>query len=136
MQVYEIFKDGNLLLAVDPFLLNNNEGDELEGVRFLKIGLLCVQEITRLRPTMSSAFKMLTNKDIDIEEKEIVKPGRIASFMDLKVRNRNSSNSFFSGESPTTTTSSTTSSPQPPPLLTRKQTSMFVKKLGSQSNIY
>lgn len=122
MQVYEIFKDGNLLQAVDPFLLNSNEGDELEGVRFLKIGLLCVQEITRLRPTMSSAVKMLTNKDIDIEEKEIVKPGRIASFMDLKVRNRNSYNSFFSGESPTTTTTSTTtSSPQPPPLLTRKQ---------------
>lgn len=120
MQVYERYKEGNLLQSVDPFLLTNKKGDELESeaVRFLKIGLLCVQEITRLRPSMSLAVKMLTKKDIDIEEKEIAKPGRISSFMDLKVgRNKNSfTNSLFSGESPSTTTTTTsTSSPQPPP---------------------
>lgn len=113
-KVYERYKEENLLLVVDPLLINKGDFPVEEAVRFLKIGLLCVQEITRLRPSMSSAVKMLINNDIDIGEKEIVKPGRIASLMDLKVgRNKNSSYSLFSGESGTTTS---TSSPQLPPV--------------------
>lgn len=57
---------------------------EEEAVRFIKVGLLCVQETARLRPEMSTALKMLTN-DIDIGRVEISHPGLVADLMDIKL---------------------------------------------------
>ena len=37
-----------------------------EILRVLHIGLLCTQEIQSLRPTMSKALQMLTNKDCEL----------------------------------------------------------------------
>lgn len=37
-----------------------------EILRVLHVGLLCTQEIQSLRPTMSKALQMLTNKDYEL----------------------------------------------------------------------
>nr|XP_024922428.2 cold-responsive protein kinase 1-like isoform X1 [Ziziphus jujuba var. spinosa]XP_048321155.1 cold-responsive protein kinase 1-like isoform X1 [Ziziphus jujuba var. spinosa] len=54
-----------------------------EACRFLKIGLLCTQDMPKLRPTMSTVVKMLTG-EIDISDMVIAKPGLFSEFMDMK----------------------------------------------------
>ncbi|KAK9291117.1 hypothetical protein L1049_009304 [Liquidambar formosana] len=105
-EAWEMYKsNNNLLQLVDPAL----KGDfpEEEAVGFLKIGLLCVQEITRLRPRMSRAVKMLTN-EIDTKDLDVSQPGLVADVMNIKVGERQSSKSLFSKGS----TSVSTRSPQ------------------------
>ncbi|XP_027071513.2 putative serine/threonine-protein kinase isoform X1 [Coffea arabica] len=96
-KVWEMYKANNLRQMVDP-VLNGNFPEE-EAVRLFKVGLMCVQETTKLRPKMSAAVKMLTN-EIGIGDTEISKPGLLADLMDVKIdRKRQSSQSFFSGDS-------------------------------------
>lgn len=64
---------------------------EEEALRFLKVGLLCVQEVTRRRPAMSAALKMLSN-EMDIENVEVSQPGLVADLMEVKIRRKQSSN--------------------------------------------
>lgn len=47
-----------------------------EAIRFLKVALLCVQEIPTLRPTMPSAVMMMSN-EIDIRHIQVLQPGLI-----------------------------------------------------------
>lgn len=68
-----------------------------EAVRFLKIGLLCVQEITRRRPAMSTALKLLEN-EIDAQDIEITQPGLVSDLKEVKIRRKHSSN--FTSSSP------------------------------------
>ncbi|KAL3536279.1 hypothetical protein ACH5RR_004740 [Cinchona calisaya] len=95
-KVWEKHKSNDLLQVVDP-MLNRNFPEE-EAVRFLTIGLLCVQETTKLRPNMSTAIKMLTN-EIDIGDMEISKPGLVADLNVVKIGGKQSSQSFFSCDS-------------------------------------
>ena len=62
----------------------NGEFDAKEACKFLKVGLLCTQEVPKLRPSMSSVVEMLTGK-MDVDDREITEPGLISDFMDLKV---------------------------------------------------
>lgn len=64
---------------------------EEEALRFLKVGLLCVQEVTRRRPAMSAALKMMSN-EMDIENVEVSQPGLVADLMEVKIRRKQSSN--------------------------------------------
>ncbi|KAI5665304.1 hypothetical protein M9H77_24627 [Catharanthus roseus] len=108
-KVWEMYKANNLLEMVDKVL----EGDfpEEEALVFLKIGLLCVQETTRLRPNMSSVVKMLMNNEIDINgEEEISRPGVIANLKDVKLGHNNNNNVSSSAISPSNASSM---SPQP-----------------------
>ncbi|KAF8397673.1 hypothetical protein HHK36_016594 [Tetracentron sinense] len=104
-KVWEMYKTNKLLQLVDPTV----KGDfpEEEAVRFLKVGLLCVQEIGGLRPQMSRAIKMMCD-EVDIEDVKIQKPGLITDFMGVKIGNRNSSQSHGSKSS----TSISSQSPQ------------------------
>lgn len=83
-----MYEDRNLSRLVDPTLEMNYP--EEEAVRFLKVGLLCVQENVRLRPSMSTATKMLNN-EIDIQDAEISQPGLLPDFMDIKLGQQNMS---------------------------------------------
>lgn len=74
-----------------------------EAIRFLKVGLLCVQQITKLRPEMSMVIKMLTD-EIDTENVEISWPGLVADLMDIKIRHKHSS--LFSSPPATNSTGS------------------------------
>ncbi|CAK9187427.1 unnamed protein product [Ilex paraguariensis] len=94
-KAWEMYNANNLLQLVDPVLKRDFPVEE--AVRFLKIGLLCVQENTKLRPPMSTAINMLTNM-IDIENIKVSQPGLVADLMDVKIGQKNSSrkSSFFS----------------------------------------
>lgn len=54
-----------------------------EACRFLKIGLLCTQDMPKLRPAMSAVVEMLTG-EIDMNDIVISKPGLFSEFMDMK----------------------------------------------------
>ncbi|XP_024023471.1 putative serine/threonine-protein kinase [Morus notabilis] len=66
---------------------DQEEEEEEEAVHFLKVGLLCVQENSRLRPTMSMAIRMMKN-DIKIDDVQITGPGLINNIMDVKIGKR------------------------------------------------
>lgn len=93
LQAWELHNAKNLVELVDSVL--NGDFPEKEAVRFLKVGLLCVQETTSLRPAMSTAIKMLKN-EIDTENIEISRPGRVADLMDVKIQQKHPSHSSSS----------------------------------------
>ncbi|XP_075510103.1 putative serine/threonine-protein kinase isoform X3 [Primulina tabacum] len=92
-KAWELHNAKNLVELVDSVL--NGDFPEKEVVRFLKVGLLCVQETTRLRPAMSTAIKMLKN-ETDTENIEISRPGRIVDLMDVKIQQKHLSHSSSS----------------------------------------
>ncbi|KAL0409904.1 UNVERIFIED_CONTAM: Cold-responsive protein kinase [Sesamum latifolium] len=98
-KAWELYNTKNLLELVDSAL--KGEFSQDEAVRFLKVGLLCVQETTRLRPAMSEAIKMLSN-EIDIEDIDISRPGLVADLMEVKIRQKHSPNFTSSPASSTT----------------------------------
>lgn len=81
-QAWLVYEDNNLVRLIDPSLDVNYP--EAEAVKFLKVGLLCVQENVRLRPIMSTVVKMLTG-DVDIGDVRVSQPGLIADLMDIKL---------------------------------------------------
>ncbi|XP_022767352.1 putative serine/threonine-protein kinase [Durio zibethinus] len=81
-KAWEIYRANSILQLVDPTVGMNYP--EEEAIRFIKVGLLCVQETAGLRPEMSKALKMLTN-DIDIEGVQISQPGLVADLMNIKL---------------------------------------------------
>ncbi|KAH0866115.1 hypothetical protein HID58_083326, partial [Brassica napus] len=76
-QAWELYERNELVDLVDIAL--GGVFDAEEACRYLRIGLLCTQDGTQLRPTMSTVVK-------DIDTKKITKPGLISDFMDMKVR--------------------------------------------------
>ncbi|KAM3340107.1 hypothetical protein P3S68_029977 [Capsicum galapagoense] len=94
-KAWEIYNTGRLLELVDPMLNGEFRGDE--AVRFLKIGLLCVQEIASLRPKMSAVIKMLSNANyMELEDINITQPGILADLGDVKIGQKQSTHSFLS----------------------------------------
>lgn len=90
-----MYNSGKLLELVDPVLNGEFCGDE--AVRFLKIGLLCVQEIASLRPKMSAVIKMLSSSNyMELEDIKITQPGILADLKDVKIGQKQCSNSFLS----------------------------------------
>lgn len=92
-KVWEYYKANELVKLIDPVL--DIDFHEDEAVRFMKIGLLCVQENTTKRPGMSLALSMLT-KETDLTDHKISQPGHIIDFMDIKMGKGSSSTSIFS----------------------------------------
>lgn len=97
MQAWEMYKSEKLgnLVQLDP---NSKRSRKLledleEAVRFLKIGLLCVQENSRLRPIMSNALRMM-QKQINIDDIEISSPALINNIMDVKIAKNKSTSSL------------------------------------------
>ncbi|XP_022142819.1 cold-responsive protein kinase 1-like isoform X2 [Momordica charantia] len=76
--VWELHERGQLLELVDRSL--HGDFDAEEASRYLKIGLLCTQDMPKLRPSMSTVVKMLTG-DIDISDQTISRPGMLSEFM-------------------------------------------------------
>ncbi|OWM82400.1 putative serine/threonine-protein kinase [Punica granatum] len=95
-KVWEVYRKGTLVKIVDPVLVKGYP--EEEAVRFLKVGLLCVQEAARFRPRMSAALKMLTG-ETDVVDVKISQPTHIVNLMDIHIEDRKSNQSIFSKES-------------------------------------
>ncbi|KAF3325706.1 putative serine/threonine-protein kinase isoform X2 [Carex littledalei] len=101
MQTWTLYEQGDLEKIVDAFL-----GDDLdiqEATRFLKVALLCTQDATKLRPSMSTVLKLLTGEK-SVGSEKITKPAVISDFMDLKVKNTKENNNY--GQISTTISSS------------------------------
>ncbi|KAL7136628.1 hypothetical protein ABFS83_10G042500 [Erythranthe nasuta] len=88
-KAWELYNANNLLQLVDSAL--KGEFPHEEAVWFLKVGMLCVQETTKLRPVMSEAVKMLEN-EVCTEDVEIRQPGLVADLMEVKIRRKVFSN--------------------------------------------
>lgn len=101
LQAWEMYNSESLLQLVDP-VLNHNFNKE-EATRYLKIGLLCVQERASMRPQMSTIVKMLTN-EITSEEIKITKPGQVENIMDIKIGKKTDSHTFTSSKASTSST--------------------------------
>lgn len=84
MQVWDMYKSDKLRNLVQ--IESNSSQNLLEGeaVRFAKVGLLCVQENSRLRPIMSKALRMM-NQEINIDDVEVSPPALINNIMDVKI---------------------------------------------------
>ncbi|XP_021314928.1 putative serine/threonine-protein kinase isoform X3 [Sorghum bicolor] len=77
------YEQGILEKIIDRSL--GSDLDVAQACRFLKVGLLCTQDVMRHRPDMSKVIAMLTGES-DIDSEKISKPAIISDFMDLKVR--------------------------------------------------
>ncbi|OMO73549.1 hypothetical protein COLO4_27036 [Corchorus olitorius] len=108
-KAWEFYRDNKILQLVDPVLvgLSMNYPEE-EVIRFIKVGLLCVQETARLRPEMSTAVKMLNN-DISLHGVQISKPGLVADLMNIKLGQKTSTFQSLSSSKALSTTASTRS---------------------------
>ncbi|TYI07752.1 hypothetical protein ES332_A10G247500v1 [Gossypium tomentosum] len=93
-KAWEMYRSNKLVHMVDP-VLNDMRFWEQDVDRFLKVGLMCVQQKARLRPYMSTVVKMLCN-EIDIRNMQISDPGLITDIMDVKIGNPRSFSSSFS----------------------------------------
>ncbi|KAK3232410.1 hypothetical protein Dsin_004291 [Dipteronia sinensis] len=96
-KAWEMYNCNKLVDLVDPML--NRNFSEGEAIRLLKVSLLCVQEKCSLRPTMSTAIKMMSG-EIDIDNMHISQPGLITDIMDVKICQSRSSKSIASMSSP------------------------------------
>lgn len=81
-QAWKLYKDDQLLQLMDPAI--KQECVEKEVDQFLKVGLLCVQEMPNLRPPMSRVVEMLST-EMDTRELQISQPGVIKDLQILKI---------------------------------------------------
>lgn len=81
-RAWELHKRNELVLLVDSSL--NGDYDHGEACRFLKVGLLCTQEMSRLRPTMATVVKMLMG-EMEVDDENIMQPGFLTDFKDMKI---------------------------------------------------
>ena len=66
MQAWKLWHDGKGLELLDPLLLDSCDPDEF--LRYLHIGLLCVQEDAYDRPTMSFIVVMLKSETATLNQ--------------------------------------------------------------------
>lgn len=76
-QVWKLHERGELVTIVDSSL--NGDVDAQEATNYLRVGLLCTQDMPKLRPSMPNVVKMLTG-EIDVSEGKISRPGLLSEF--------------------------------------------------------
>lgn len=79
------YEAGDLAKMVDTEL-NGESVPEEESFRFLKVGLLCVQETAKLRPKMTEVVDMLSNNG-EMLNVSISKPGLVPDLRAIRIRN-------------------------------------------------
>ncbi|CAD5187790.1 unnamed protein product [Musa acuminata subsp. malaccensis] len=90
-RTWALYERGELEQIVDTSL--NDDFDAEEACKYLKVGLLCTQDNPKLRPAMSAVVMMLIGEK-DVSE-QIMKPGLISDFMDLKIKHQKVSEDFM-----------------------------------------
>jgi hypothetical protein len=90
LQTWKCYDQGCLEKAIDSSMVDDVDVDE--ACRFLKVGLLCTQDISKRRPTMSMVISMLTG-EMEVDKEKISKPDVIRDFRDLKLRSKATSSS-------------------------------------------
>ncbi|XP_057539375.1 cold-responsive protein kinase 1-like isoform X1 [Amaranthus tricolor] len=82
-RAWNMFKNESLVELVDETF--REDLDFEEASRFFKIALLCMQEVPKLRPLMSTVVAMLQG-EVDITEMSITQPGMLCEFTDIKAK--------------------------------------------------
>ncbi|XP_020586487.1 putative serine/threonine-protein kinase [Phalaenopsis equestris] len=95
-RVWTLYEKGELESIIDAIL--SDDLDIKQACLFLKVGLLCTQDTSKLRPTMSTVVKMLIG-EVDIESTQITKPGLVSDFMELKVLRKKPNDLLLSSSS-------------------------------------
>ncbi|XP_062169039.1 cold-responsive protein kinase 1-like isoform X2 [Alnus glutinosa] len=93
LQAWVLHEKGELLRLVDTSL--NENFDVEEATRFLKISLLCTQDMPKLRPSMSTVVSMLLG-EIHVDDKEISKPGLLSELPNTNDDGRGQKTSYAS----------------------------------------
>lgn len=83
-KVWEMYNTNELQHLVDPLLYGNFS--ENEAIRFLKVGLLCVQEKSSLRPCMSMVIAIINGEIFIDDDVKIWEPELINDTIDVKLR--------------------------------------------------
>ncbi|KAJ9184281.1 hypothetical protein P3X46_004024 [Hevea brasiliensis] len=92
-KAWQAYEASKLIQLVDPTLTMNFPQEE--ALQFLKVSLLCVQEVARLRPQMSAAVKLLNN-ETDIRNVQISQPGVASNFKRIRLHQEHTSESTSS----------------------------------------
>ncbi|KAF3433835.1 hypothetical protein FNV43_RR24938 [Rhamnella rubrinervis] len=81
---WKLWNENNIIALTDPALSSCYQDDENEIMRCLQVGLLCVQESARSRPSMPSVVSMLNSEIIDLPtpNKPAYTERHIASYTD------------------------------------------------------
>ncbi|GMJ13850.1 cold-responsive protein kinase 1 [Hibiscus trionum] len=86
---WNMYGCGQLLELVDPSL--NGDFNDEEAQKFLKIGLLCTQDMSKFRPSMSQVVKMLMG-EVAVDDQNISKPGLLSDIATLRDQKDKSDN--------------------------------------------
>ncbi|KAG0501923.1 hypothetical protein HPP92_001995 [Vanilla planifolia] len=82
-RIWAHYKRGELEKMIDSTI--TDDLDTKEACKFLKVGLLCTQDASKLRPSMSMVVKMLT-RESDVSSEKITQPGLLTDYMQLQLR--------------------------------------------------
>ncbi|XP_074573363.1 cold-responsive protein kinase 1-like [Curcuma longa] len=88
-RTWTLYERGELESIIDTYLADDL--DVKQACKFLKIGLLCTQDVAKLRPSMSTVVRLLTS-EINMDSLKITKPGLISDFLDLRVKSQKRAN--------------------------------------------
>ncbi|OMO92415.1 hypothetical protein COLO4_17593 [Corchorus olitorius] len=80
-RAWDLYERGELAELVDTSM--NGDYNVEECQKFLTIGLLCTQDMPKLRPSMSEVVKMLTGETA-VDGQNISRPGLLSEFMSLR----------------------------------------------------
>ncbi|XP_073306744.1 G-type lectin S-receptor-like serine/threonine-protein kinase At1g11330 isoform X2 [Primulina huaijiensis] len=64
--VWRLWKEDNVVALIDPTI--SDSGCRAEVVRCIQIGLLCVQELPKDRPSISAVLSMLSSEIVELSE--------------------------------------------------------------------
>ncbi|KAG0480170.1 hypothetical protein HPP92_011028 [Vanilla planifolia] len=81
-RTWALYEKGELERIIDATM--SEDLDMEEACRFLKVGLLCTQDTSTLRPSISTVLKMLTGEKA-VESIRITKPGLISDLAVMKI---------------------------------------------------
>ncbi|KAK6934169.1 Protein kinase domain [Dillenia turbinata] len=96
--VWGAHESGKLLELVDVSM--DGDFDVEEASRYMKIGLLCTQDLLKSRPTMSHVVTLLTGEE-DVDDMKVSRPSLIAELLGIrKNRKDNSNDASFTESSP------------------------------------
>ncbi|OMO74813.1 hypothetical protein CCACVL1_16450 [Corchorus capsularis] len=80
-RAWDLYERGELAELVDTSMNGHYNVEECQ--KFLMIGLLCTQDMPKLRPSMSEVVKMLTGETA-VDGQNISRPGLLSEFMSLR----------------------------------------------------
>ncbi|RYR37373.1 hypothetical protein Ahy_A09g042275 isoform J [Arachis hypogaea] len=98
--VWKQWRDGTPLSILDPKI--KEDYNQVEVIKCIQIGLLCVQENPNSRPTMGTIVSYLNNHSLDLPSPQEPAFFLHGGFMDPKTVAQESSSSHQSGKSSTT----------------------------------